>query len=856
VEREAAATEASPCIAVRISHMSSDPRGLALAQAMQQAIACYRGGQWLQAEQLCRAILERQASHFEALNLLGIIATQTGRAALAADLFHQAVTARPESAVAHVNYGNALQISQRYEAALHSYERAVQLEPHDVEAWVNLGDVQQKLHHHEAALESYEQALKLRPEDAAVCLNRGVALNALRRFDAALASYQRALQLKPDYADAYVNRGNVQRKLKHLEAALESYDRALQLRPDDVETCVSVGDVQRGLRRMEAALASYDRALKLRPDYAPAYNGRGVALHETQQFEAALASYERALSLKPDDPDAYNNCGVTLHALKRFAAAEESYQRALKCDPDFAEAYLNRANLLYERNLPEAALHDYESALRLRPDYAEAYSNRAQLLKERACLDAALESHERALSINRDVDWLLGAVMHTRMHLCAWQGIDAQLAELTCKIEQGRRATPPFPLVGLIDSLLVQRQAAETWVRELFPAHSGWPPIGKRRRAAKIRLGYYSSDFYEHATTHLITELFERHDRSRFELTAFSFGAGARDEVTRRIAAAFDRFLEVATRSDQEIARLCRELEIDIAVDLKGHTREARTGIFAQRAAPVQVNYLGYPGTMGAPYFDYIVADRTLIPADSQHGYAEKICFLPDSYQVNDRRRRTDGKSFTRAELGLPPAGFVFCCFNNVYKITPATFACWCRILERVEGSVLWLLADSETAMRNLRAEATARNLSPSRLVFAARMPLQDHLARHAAADLFLDTAPCNAHTTASDALWSGLPVITCAGQCFAARVAASLLRAIGLPELITTTQDQYEALAVKLASTPSLLAGIRAQLERNRLTAPLFDTARFTKHLEDAYAQMYERNQAGLSPDHIFVPG
>jgi predicted O-linked N-acetylglucosamine transferase (SPINDLY family) len=359
----------------------------------------------------------------------------------------------------------------------------------------------------------------------------------------------------------------------------------------------------------------------------------------------------------------------------------------------------------------------------------------------------------------------------------------------------------------------------------------------------KIRLGYYSADFHSHATAYLAAELFERHDRERFEVVAFSFGPSRpEDPMQRRLRGAFDEFLEVDRLSDAEVVRLSREREIDIAVDLKGFTQNERHRIFAYRAAPVQVNYLGYPGTLGAPYMDYLVADPILIPEMSREHYAEKIAYLPHSYQPNDRHRPIAERVFTRAELGLPEAGFVFCCFNNAYKITPETFDSWMRILQRVEGSVLWLLAGSE----NLRREAQARGVSGRRLVFAGRMDLPEHLARLRLADLFLDTLPYNAHTTASDALWAGLPVLTCLGESFAGRVAASLLNAVGLPELITHSREQYEA----LACDPRRLGELRARLAENRSRAPLFDTALFTRHLEDAYLQMYRREQ----PEHLFV--
>jgi predicted O-linked N-acetylglucosamine transferase (SPINDLY family) len=367
-------------------------------------------------------------------------------------------------------------------------------------------------------------------------------------------------------------------------------------------------------------------------------------------------------------------------------------------------------------------------------------------------------------------------------------------------------------------------------------------------------VGYFSADFHNHATGYLMAEFFELHDKSQFELVGFSFGPITNDGMRQRLEKSFDQFIEVGSRSDIEIAQLSRDLNIDIAVDLKGFTQDSRTGIFAHRPAPIQVNYLGYPGAMVADYIDYIIADKTLISPELQSCYLEKVVYLPDSYQVNDRKRLISERQFTRQELGLPEGSFVFCCFNNNYKILPATFEGWMRILKAVEGSVLWLFQDNSWAVENLKKEAEKQGITADRLVFAERLPLPEHLARHRQANLFLDTFPYNAHTTTSDALWVGLPVLTLMGQSFASRVAASLLNAIGLPELITFTQKEYEALAIELATNPKKLVDIKLKLARNRLNAPLFDTPLFTKNLEAAYIKMMEQYQADLQPDHIAI--
>jgi len=440
------------------------------------------------------------------------------------------------------------------------------------------------------------------------------------------------------------------------------------------------------------------------------------------------------------------------------------------------------------------------------------------------------------------------------MKLCAWQDFQDKVPYLIENIHSGFKVSSAFPIFAFADDLVIQRKSAEIWSTDKHPFNSSLGPITKHPRHPKIRLGYFSADFHNHATAYLMAELFERHDKSKFELIAFSFGPETKDEMQIRVSKAFDHFINVASLSDLEVALLSRELGIDIAIDLKGVTQDYRLSIFSYRAAPIQVSYLGYPGTLGTDYIDYLIADKTLIPPQSQQHYSEKIVYLPNSYQVNDRHRVIAPTQFTKQELGLPEDAFVFCCFNNNFKITPDIFDSWVRILKAVEGSVLWLLQDNPTAAMNLQKEAAHRGLDPARLVFAGRMDLPEHLARHKAADLFLDTTPCNAHTTASDALWAGLPLLTCMGESFASRVAASLLKAIGLPELITETQADYESLAIDLAKTPAKLKALKEKLERNRLTTPLFDTEFFTKHLETSYMQMYVRYQADMKPEHIEV--
>jgi predicted O-linked N-acetylglucosamine transferase (SPINDLY family) len=475
-------------------------------------------------------------------------------------------------------------------------------------------------------------------------------------------------------------------------------------------------------------------------------------------------------------------------------------------------------------------------------------------LKDLKRLDEAMASYESAIALNPDLAFILGDIYFTKMQFCIWDDLANHLNELTKKINNGEKVINPFPLLALIDNPEIQRKAAEIFTNEKCPQSNILPKIDRYSEHTKIRIGYFSPDYRNHAVAYLIAELFEIHDRNQFEIYAFYFGPDTQDEMNLRIKVGVDHFYDVRTMSDIDTAILARSVELDIAVDLGGFTQLSRPRIFAMSAAPLQVNFLGYPGTMGVDYMNYLIADRTLIPEEKQHHYSEKIVYMPNSYQVNVSKRSVSETPLLRHEFGLPSTGFVFSCFNNSFKITPSTFTVWMRILKAVRGSVLWLFENNKNAAKNLKKEAIKFGINGDRLVFAAHMPVEEHLNRIKQADLFIDTLPYNAHTTTSDALRMGVPVLTCIGSSFASRVAASLLNAVNLPELITTTQDQYESLAIELATNPEKLKIIKDKLVNNLPTAPLYDTPLFTRHLESAYLTMYDRYQNGLDPDHIYV--
>ena len=734
------------------------------------------------------------------------------------------------------------------------YEQTVRVEPRHFHALHLLGIIALQNNQAEAAVDLFGRAILIDPSSVAAHVNQGNAQHERHRFDDAIACYDKAIALKPDCAEAYHNRGNALRELKTYAAAIASYDTAIALKPDYAEAHQNRGLTLSELHQREAAVASYEKAIAHRPDYADAYYNRGNELHALGRYEAALASFDMAVSLQPGFADAHLNRGAALVELRRHAAALVSFDKVIALRPDYAEAHLNRGAALQQFGKYAAAIAAYDAAIAIRPNHAETHADRGRALRELKSYEAAVASYDRAISLHPDSTDLYAVRRHIKMQLCDWADWEADLGKITAGIRGGGDAPNPFFVLTLCDCAALQKAAAENYVRREYPERLPHDDFPTRHRGDRIHIGYFSADFHDHASAYLIAQLFELHDRSRFRVTAFSFGPDSSGAMRRRLNAACDEFIDVRGRSDAEVARLARNMSVDIAVDMKGFTQDHRAGIFARRAAPVQVNYLGYPGTMGAPYMDYLIADRVLVPVESRSRYAEKIVHLPHSYQVNDANRKIADRVFTRAELGLPTASFVFCCFNNTYKILPPLFDRWMRILLRVPDSVLWLLGDNPVAVSNLRLEAAARGIDPHRLIFANRIDLSDHLARHRAADLFIDTLPCNAHTTASDALWAGLPVLTCVGEALAARVAASLLTAIGLTELIVPTLDRYEELAVELATHPEQLADIRRRLGENRLTAPLFDTPLYARHIEAAFTEIQERRLAGLPPDHVVV--
>ena len=594
------------------------------------------------------------------------------------------------------------------------------------------------------------------------------------------------------------------------------------------------------------------QALRLSPKNSEALRLLGVSLAFRKDLQDALSALNKSIKADPANWLAHSNRGNVLRELNEFEASLKSYEKAIALQPNYSEAYNNRGNLLQDLKRFDEAVMSYEKAIALQPNYVDAYNNLGNALKKLSLYDLALIAYERGMGCGGLNKLLLGAYINCKMQLCDWRNLEDPVNTMNNILhEVGTNKFIPFYLLPVSDDPHLIKRVTHEYMCSEYPIKADLDALSRAHKNKKIRLGYFSPDFRNHAVSFLIAGAIEAHDKNKFEIIAFSMGRSSFDDMTDRLRSSFDDFVDVSSKSDIDAAKMVRDFNIDIAIDLGGLTQDARPSIFAYRVAPIQIGYIGYLGTMAAPYFDYIIADEVIIPTELQDAYSEKIIYLP-CYQVNDPKRKIADRDFTRAELGLPSSGFVYCSFNNNYKITPAILGSWATILRSVADSVIFLYAENATVRKNLLAEFATREIQHDRIIFAERLPREEYLARYRAADLFLDTSPYNAGTTASDALWAGLPVLTFTGKSFSARMGASILNAIGLPELVGKSQQEYESIAIDLGKNPNKLHEIKEKLNKNRLTTSLFNAELFTRNLEFACEHVYARYLNGLPPENI----
>lgn len=694
----------------------------------------------------------------------------------------------------------------------------------------------------------YREILKVRPHDPIALQHLGIIHIHRQEFDKAALSIQKALSFDKNNAEAIGNLGLALAGQGKVDEAIAAYNKAIQLNPQSAQNYNNLCTALLGQKKVDEAIEACRKAIACNPNFALAHYNLGVALQQRGNFEEAVASFRQSIAVFPNFPEAYTNIGLALVSLGRLEEAVASYRKAIELRPTFAEAYNNLGQPLNDLRKLEEATEVYQRAVELKPNFPGALNNLVTILRKRGMLEEAIEKCQWGVTFDPGNIKAQIELPNLRRQICDWSHFDAdmqKLRELASEVE-------PFIFLSVESSPAEQFECSKRWASKLA---RGTPFAHNRPRPpGRIRVGYLSADFRRHATAYLMAELFERHDRSRFEIFAYSYGYDDQSDVRQRLIKSFDHFVELQTTSNQAAAQRIYDDNIDILIDLKGYTGDTRTDILINRPAPIQVNYVGFPGTMGADFIDYIISDPFVTPMEQQPFFSERIVHLPNCYQPNDTKRQIDPRLPTRSEYGLPEQGLVFCSFNGSYKISPTFFGIWMRLLKAVPDSVLWLLSTSASSEKNLRHEAAARGVEPERIIFAQGADLPVHLARHRLADLFLDTLPINAHTTASDSLWAGLPVLTCSSACFVGRVAGSLLHAVGLPEMVTTNVADYEALALDLGTHPEKLMALREKLQRNLPTSPLFNIELYTRGLEAAYARMWEIRSAGLPPQPIAV--
>jgi protein O-GlcNAc transferase len=829
-------------------------------QLFQRAFTAHQRGQLQAAVDGYRTLLQSQPGHFDAWHMLGVAALQGGDSQAAAQAIERALQLQAGVAPAWQNLAAAYRGQGQYAKAATSLARKIALTQADAASLTTLAELYELAGDPEAGLRTWDQLAHLTPHDPQAWVGKGSALRELRRPGAALACFEQALKLAPGHLRAANNRAITLQELERPQEALQAFDALLAREPGYAPAHNARALALWRLQRLAEAEQAYCQAIECEPGYAEAWSNRGALRATMARTGEAMSDLQKAISLQPARAETHNALGTLLAGQRRYDAAIASYQRALALQPQLAQAHGNLGAALVELGQIQQALNHFEQAIaqqqREPAAAASAVANRSALHAQARNFEQAAADARLACALNPDQPHALGNALYFEMMQADWRDHAQRVSELLLSLTAGHDAATPFVAMTIADDPALLLKTARRYVATHLPADP--PEVAQAFKApepaARIRLAWCSADFHNHATAFLIAGLVEHLDQRRFETFALSYGPSTGDAYQQRLQRAFSHFIDVRGLSDQAIALRLRELNIDIAIDLKGYTNAGRPHIFNQRTALVQVSYLAYPGTSGLPLMDYLIADSVIVPPGEELHYSEAVVRLPDSYQANDDQRAIAPRTYSRAELQLPEDAFVFCSFNNTYKITPTVFDVWMRLLHAVPGSVLWLLQDNPAVSTNLSREAEARGVASQRLVFAPRLPTEDHLARHAAADLFLDTWPVNAHTTASDALWAGLSLVTLPGRSFAARVAASLLHAAGAPECVAADVAAYESLAIELARDPKRLLALGQKLRDARRSSALFDTRRYARHLEAAFTQMTQQARAGLPPASFTV--
>jgi len=620
--------------------------------------------------------------------------------------------------------------------------------------------------------------------------------------------------------------------------AVEIYLELLKKDKDNYRVLSLLGAANIQLGNIDKGICYLKKSIQINSNYAAAHINLGNGFKNKNSFEDALNCYNKAIYLEPNNPDVHCNKGAVLYQLKEFSKALESYNKAIEIDNKHFLSHNNKGILLKDLGNFDEALECYKNSININPKNVLAYISKGDLYLELKRYEDALKSFENAIQIDENQNYLLGKYIRCCMFLCKWENFFPTTQKINKLIKKSLKVVDPFTYMSIMDNPEISKLCAEIYSQDKLSII----PLSKKvslKKSSKLKIGYFSGDFNNHAVMHLIMDVFKNHNKSNFEIFGFSFRPDKDDHWTEKLKKYFDGFNNVKEYTDIQIANLSKKIGIDIAVDLTGFTKSSRVGVFAHRAAPIQINYLGYPGTLGSEFFDYIIADEIIIPKKNSNFFSEKVLYLPNCYQANMSSKQVSEKTITKSELNLPDDKFIFACFNNNYKITPDIFNSWMNILKRVPKSILWLLKSNESSILNLQKEAIKRNVNPERIIFAPPLPNDEHLNRLRLADLFLDSFPYNSHTTASDIVRMGVPIVTVIGNSFASRVCASILTTLKLPELITNNITEYESLAVELALDDKKITKFKNSVKDSAKNSILFDSVNFTRNLEKLYLSL-----------------
>ena len=798
--------------------------------AVKSAFENYQSGNFQEAENICKQIVQVESNNINAINLLGLIYYELKQYDSAIHYTKKLISLNPNNSQAYYIIGHSLQEKGETDEAIAHYQKSLQLNPNFVDAYYNLGTIFQDKKRYDEAISCYQKALQLHPTDVDAYYNLGVVLQAKGLHEEAIASFWKALQINPTLDEAYGRIGLALQEKGQFDESISCYRKAVELNPHNLIALYGLGTALTERGDLDNAITYYQKALQINPSHAEGYTNLGIIFQERGELDNAIAYYQKALQINPNLADIYTNLGIIFQERGELDNAIAYYQKALQINPNLANAYSNLGGAFEEKGqLGEAVITCYRKALEINPNLAEAYSQ----------------------------------LTYQMQQTCNWQDLDAmtvKLDYLTRKaLDTGTKPaeTPFMSIIRHADPSL-NLAIAKSWSHDIERAMSKlkvfFPFHDRKKGKTKIIIGYISDRFRNTATAHLMLSLFGLHNRDEFSVCCYSYGKDDGSSYRARIEQDCDKFVDISSLSYDAAARCIYEDQVDILVDLKGHTKGSRLAILALHPAPIQVSYLGFAGSTGADFIDYIITDKIVTPKDHIQYYSEECVYMPHCYLVNDHTQPISDKNFNKADFGLPESSFVFCSFNQPYKIDPVIFNVWMEILQQVPESVLWLLFGNKIAEENLKQEAEARGVISERIIFAKSLPKDEHLSRLKLADLALDTRIVNGHTTTSDALWAGVPVITLQGSHFASRVSSSILSAIGLPDLITHSLEAYEALAVQLAKNPADIQKVRKRVAENRRAEPLFDTPRFVRNLERAYKEMWKIFLTGEAPRQIEV--